>query len=107
MLLNKLRMTLACHQPQTHGQFLHNIKDGHQNELQGQKFIAPLRPALRRRDNAAGIRIGQHNHQPGPHDKHESLPATPAGCFRGYGHGIVLIHFSIAMPLSHEFFSAK
>ncbi len=46
---DQLAMASAGEDAETHGQFLHEVKDRYQHELQTQQSIAPLRAGLCRR----------------------------------------------------------
>ena len=74
MLLDQRRMALAGDGAEADGQFLHDIEDGDQDDLQKQQAIAPLRAALRRGDDAARVGVGEHDHDARPGDGEKSPP---------------------------------
>jgi hypothetical protein len=61
-------MPLSSEDGQTYRQFLHNKQDRHQKQPQKKKPVNPLHATLRRSDDAADIRVGEHDDQPWPYD---------------------------------------
>ena len=74
MLLDQSRVSLAGHRAEPHRQFLNDVEDRDEEELQRQQAVAPLRAALRRGDDAAGVGVGQHDDDAGPGDDEEPSP---------------------------------
>ena len=70
-------MTLACENTEAHGQFLNQVQDRHQHELQQQKPIAPLNPALGGGDDTADISIGEHHDKSRAKDRKGPFPTEP------------------------------
>ncbi len=62
-LADQLAKTASGEQAETGRQFLNQIKGGRQREDQRQQAIAPLCAGLRRRDDIAGVGVGQHDQQ--------------------------------------------
>ena len=79
---NEFAVPLSGEEPQAHGQFLHDEQHRHQYDLQEQQPVTPLNPALRCSDDAADIRIGQHDDQTRSHDREKSFPARARGLTR-------------------------
>ena len=48
--------------------------EGDEQQIGEQQAVAPLRAALRDRDDAAGVGVGEHRHQAGPGDGEEDTP---------------------------------
>lgn len=82
--LDQFRMASAGHGAKTNRQFLHDIEDGDQDELQEEEAIAPLGAALGSRDDAARVGVGQHDDEPGSSDHEETAPTEGSGS-RGVG----------------------
>jgi hypothetical protein len=61
MLLDEKSVAVASYDPQPNRQFLHQVQDRNKDDLQQQQAIAPLHSALRRRDDASGIGVGEHD----------------------------------------------
>ena len=66
---------------QAHGQFLHDIKNRHQQNLQQQQPIAPLHTTLAGGDHAADIGIRKHHDDAGPKYRHEPAQPRPKAAF--------------------------
>ena len=78
-------MTTACRRAEADGEFLNDVEDRHEQELQQKQGIAPTRSALRGGDQAPDIGVGEH------HDKTGSCGLEKrgyAGQVSGVGHGI-------------------
>ena len=88
LLLDQLGVSLAGHEAEPDGQLLHDIENRDQDELQQQEAIAPLGAALRRRDHAARIGVGQHDHNAGAGDGEEAAPAEGGRSESVDGHGV-------------------
>ena len=58
---NYVEVRQPIDEAEAQGELLHDIEDRHQHQLHQQQPIAPLGPALRRRDDAAGVGVGQHD----------------------------------------------
>ena len=67
-------MALAADDPQADGEFLDDIEDRNENELQQQQPVSPFGAALRRGDDAAGIRIGEHDDNAGTGHERKAQP---------------------------------
>ena len=67
-----------------HRQLLHHEQDRHQYELQQQQSVAPLRSALPGGNDAADIRVRQHDDEAGP--EHGERAAKAGGCEGGRDH---------------------
>ena len=67
-------VALAGRHAEPHRQLLDDVEDRDQQELQRQQPVAPLRAALRRGDDAAGVGVGEHHHQTRPGDDEEAPP---------------------------------
>jgi hypothetical protein len=80
-------VSLAGHDAKPHGQLLHHEQDRHQHDLQQQEPVAPLGAALRCRNDAAGIRVGQHDHEAGAGHGSEMTPVENAHARDGIGCG--------------------
>ena len=62
-------MAAAGVDAEPHGQLLNHVEHRNQQQHQGQQAIAPLRAALGRRDDIAGVGVGQHDDEAGPPDR--------------------------------------
>ena len=80
-------MSLSGHGAEADGQLLHDVEDRDQNELQQKQAVAPLRAALRRRDDAAGVGVGQHHDNAGAGDGEEAAPAKGGRSESADSHG--------------------
>ena len=78
MLLDEFGVPLAGRQTEPHRQLLDDVEDRDEQELQGQQPIAPLRAALRRGDDAAGVGVREHHDQTRSGDD-EKAPPTGEG----------------------------
>ncbi len=74
MLLDQFRMALARHRAKPHRQFLDDVKDRDEHDLQQEQAVAPLGAALRRSDDAARVRVRQHDDDAGSGDDEEPSP---------------------------------
>ncbi len=83
--LMQLRVALASDHAEPHCQLLHEIEDRDQQELQQQQPVAPLRAALRRGDEAAGVGVGEHDDDAGSGDEQKAPQIEAEGAPRGDG----------------------
>jgi len=73
-LADQFAVPLLGRQAEAHRQFLHHEQDRDQHQLQHQQLVAPLGAALGGRDDAAGVGVGEHDHQAGAEHGQESAP---------------------------------
>ena len=76
-------VTLAGEDPEANGAVLDDIEDGNEGDLGQHQPVAPLGTRLGRGDQAAGVGVGQHDHQPRPEHGGEAQPA-PAVVAAGF-----------------------
>ena len=67
-------MAFTTHDAEAHREFLHNKQDRDQHQLQQQQPITPLRAALGRGNDAAGVGVGQHDHEAWADDHRKACP---------------------------------
>jgi hypothetical protein len=67
-------VALTRDNPEAHGQFLNNVQDWYEDELQQQQPVTPLSPALGGSDNASSIGISEHYDDAGPGDNRKATP---------------------------------
>ena len=60
---DQFAMAAAGVETEPHGQFLNHVQHGDQQQNQRQQAIAPLRAALGRGDDIAGVGVGQHDEE--------------------------------------------
>ncbi len=71
---DQLTVAFAGRQAKPDRQLLDQVQHRHQRHLQPQQLIAVARPALRRGNDAAGVGVGQHDHQPRSGRQQQQLP---------------------------------
>ena len=82
-VLYQLGVPLAGGDPEPHRQLHDEVQHGDEGHLEGQQGVAPAGPRLCGGDDAAGIGVGQHHHQPRAdggeeHGQHEGVAAPGA-----------------------------
>jgi hypothetical protein len=57
-------------------EFLHDVENWHQQELEQQQAVAPLDAALPGGDDAADVGVGEHDHDPRTEDREKGQAAS-------------------------------
>ena len=60
---DQFAVAAAGEDAETDGEFLHDVEDRHQQELQAKQSVAPLHTGLAGGDDGPDIAVGQHDHE--------------------------------------------